>query len=135
MDPLTESHWSLVFANQTQRSWEMNKRTKPPQLPENTERARRIARVLTFDDAYGHDLAAGDPATAISDALNDLMHLADAEGLKFNRLLSRARWHYRAEIAPWDDEVESALRRGDIVRMTAEGGWELRPHQPPTEGD
>jgi hypothetical protein len=113
----------------------MNGRTKPSQLPENTERARRIARVLTFDDAYGDELAAGDPATAISDALDDLMHLADAEGLKFNRLLSRARWHYRAEIAPWDDEIESAFRRGDDVRLTPEGTLEFRPHQSPAEGD
>src|SRR5262245_16951910 len=113
----------------------MNERTKAPQLPENTERARRIAGVLTGDDAYGHDLAAGDPATAISDALDDLMHLAHAEGLKFNRLLSRARWHYRAEIAPWDDEIESAFRRGDDVRITADGKLEFRPHQPPTESD
>lgn len=83
----------------------MNEPLKPPQLPKNAERARRVARLLALDQDYGDHLEAGNPESAIVDALTDLWHLADAERLNFDSLFTTVRGHHLAEVAPWDADI------------------------------
>ena len=71
----------------------MPKMPKPKQSKVNRDRAKRALAMLRTVDVYDeHDIQ-----SAVVDALSDLRHLCDAEGLAWERMDRIAYQNYLAE--------------------------------------
>lgn len=64
------------------------------------EHDRSLARTSMVFELF-YDDEATEPAQAITDALTDLMHAADARSLDFISALERASWRHQQERTEW----------------------------------
>ena len=78
-------------------------------MPTNERRAQWADKAL----AVFQNETRCDQQDALPDLLCDLMHLADQQGIDFDKMLQRARYHYQAEVAEPEPEhiPRSASRR------------------------
>lgn len=64
---------------------------------------RKAERISGMLDEYGND----DTELDVIEALADIMHLCDRDGVDFDVVLATARTHYAAESHVCDDEFRS----------------------------
>ena len=86
----------------------------PGQEPTNNDRARWANTALSaFVNEVGDS---GDEDTNIADLLCDLMHLCDAHGFDFERVLASGRIHYDAETtgAEGQPKADASFAEGDF---------------------
>lgn len=83
---------------------------KTPKLSRESRRRLDAVNAARADRARAAlaDYTDGDLSIDISDALSDLMHLADRLTLDFDQLLATARLHHKAEVYGDDIALDTA---------------------------